>query len=167
MLGYDYTVSGTTKHGDGNALSFTGLAAGANPSLTVTYINATGSNCPSAPFTCSDAVSSCQQAPVTQQSRVTPQEITLNGEPKTSVLAAPNPFNDRIRFTLKSGVSGQGSLELFNLLGQKVKTVFRGYVKANELQTIEYAVPYAQRTNMIYLFRVGGEHTSGKLVGLR
>jgi hypothetical protein len=68
---------------------------------------------------------------------------------------------------LKSGVSGQGSLELYNTLGQKVKTVFQGYVNANQLQTIEYAVPNSQRSNLIYVFRVGNEQTTGKLIGLK
>ena len=53
------------------------------------------------------------------------------------------------------------------MLGQKVKTVFRGYVNADQPQTVEYAVPYSQRTNMIYMFRVGTEKTSGKLIGLK
>ncbi len=77
------------------------------------------------------------------------------------------PPDPRIRFTLKSSMSGQGSLELYNMLGQKMKTVFQGYVIAGQAQTIEYAVPNSQRANLIYLFRVGTETTTGKLIGMK
>lgn len=167
VTGYDYTIGNTTKHGDGNAMSFTGLTAGSNPSLTVTLINSNGANCPSAPYTCSDAAGSCVQGPVTQQADILTKEVTLYAESKTRVVAAPNPFNDHIRFSIKSNISGQGVLELYNMLGQKVKTVFQGYVNADQLQTIEYGVPGAQRANLIYIFRVGSEKVSGKLIGLK
>ena len=83
------------------------------------------------------------------------------------MIAAPNPYNDRIRFSLKSVVSGQGSLELFNMMGQRVKTVFQGYVEKGQVQTIEYTVPGAQGSNLIYVFRVGNEKVSGKLINFR
>jgi PKD repeat protein len=86
---------------------------------------------------------------------------------QTKVSAAPNPFNDRIRFSLKSSVSGQGSLDLYNMMGQKVKTVYRGYVQAGRSQNIEYSVPTTLRSNLIYLFTVGDQKTSGKLIGLK
>jgi hypothetical protein len=53
------------------------------------------------------------------------------------------------------------------MLGQKVKTVFEGQVQKGQRQTIEYSVPSSQRSNLIYLFRVGNERTSGKLIRLK
>lgn len=94
--------------------------------------------------------------------RITDMQIELN--PKTSVFAAPNPFSDKIRFSLKSAVSGKGTLELYNTLGQKVKTVYQGYVNAGQVQTIEYQVPGSQRANLLYVFTVGDQKTSGKLI---
>jgi hypothetical protein len=35
----------------------------------------------------------------------------------------PNPYTDKVRFTLSSTVEGNGSLELYNMLGQKVKNI--------------------------------------------
>jgi hypothetical protein len=58
-------------------------------------------------------------------------------------------------------------LELYNALGQRVKIVFQGQVSAGQAQTIEYAVPGSQRANLIYVFRVGSEQTTGKLIGLK
>lgn len=86
---------------------------------------------------------------------------------QTSVIAAPNPFSDKIRFSLKSAVSGKGTLELYNMLGQKIKTLYQGQVNAGQVQTIEYNVPGNQRANLIYVFTVGGQRTSGKLIGLK
>jgi hypothetical protein len=80
------------------------------------------------------------------------------------VLAYPNPYFDRVSFKITSSVSGQGSLEVYNLLGQKVNTVFQGHVIAGMTKTIEYAVPAAHRTPMIYIFRVGDKMQTGKLL---
>jgi hypothetical protein len=92
--------------------------------------------------------------------------VLLAGE-ETKVIPTPNPFSDKVRFSIKSSVTGQGSLELYNMLGQKVKTVYQGHFEQGQTQTIEYNVPGAQRANLIYVFRVGNQKTSGKLIGLK
>jgi len=56
---------------------------------------------------------------------------------------------------LKSAVSGKGSLELYNMMGQKVATVFQGYVQKGQAQTIQFRVSGAQRGSLIYVFSVG------------
>jgi hypothetical protein len=86
---------------------------------------------------------------------------------KTKVLAAPNPFYSKIKFTLESEVSGQGSLEIYNILGQKVKTVYQGYIQKGQVQNIEYNVPEAHRSSLIYIFKVGEQRVTGKLIGLK
>jgi hypothetical protein len=82
----------------------------------------------------------------------------------TTVRAVPNPFTDRVKFDLMSAVSGSGSLELYNALGQKVATVYRGYVQAGVALQKEYSVPVAQRNTLIYVFKVGNQRASGKLL---
>ena len=93
--------------------------------------------------------------------------ITAKLESGTTVAATPNPFSDRLRFVVNSGVSGRGSLELFNMMGQKLKTVFEGFIEAGKTRLIEYNVPFSQRSNVVYVFRVGDQKVSGKLTGLR
>ena len=78
--------------------------------------------------------------------------------------AYPNPFNDKIRFTIKSSVDGQGSLQVFNLLGQKINTVFQGFLSAGIERVVEYNVPAAARQNLIYVLSVNGERVTGKLL---
>ena len=85
---------------------------------------------------------------------------------KPTVVAFPNPFSDKIKFSIKSPMAGQGSLELYNMLGQKVKVIFQGHIQKG-LQSFEYNVPGAQRANLIYLFRVGNFRTTGKLMGIK
>jgi hypothetical protein len=83
---------------------------------------------------------------------------------KARVLAAPNPFTDKVRFTLQSDVSGQGSLEIYNAMGQKIHTVYQGYVEAGKQLVKEYNVPLSHRQSLIYIFKVGDQKTTGKLL---
>jgi hypothetical protein len=147
---------------------FCNVAAGSNPVMKVK--NASG--CISAATLCTSSnVSICNDDPVcpppptptqsTTQS-VTTQQIELAPQPK--VTAAPNPYNDKVRFSVKSAISGQGTLELYNTLGQKLKTVFQGRVEAGQVQNFEYNVPNAHRSNLIYIFRVGDQKVTGRLI---
>ena len=104
---------------NGKPVIFTGLVSG--DGFSVTSTNTDG--CISSANTCGDAGSLVSQ----QSSSIQTGSVKL-AAPSTKVLAAPNPFNDRIRFTLESAVSGRGYLELYNMMGQKVATVLQGYV---------------------------------------
>jgi hypothetical protein len=84
--------------------------------------------------------------------------------PKTKVLAAPNPFTNRVRFKIESAVSGMGSLELYNTMGQKVATVYQGYVEAGKPLNKEYSVNRVSHNSLIYVFRVGDQKVTGKLL---
>jgi hypothetical protein len=84
-----------------------------------------------------------------------------------TVTAAPNPFIDRVKFVINSGISGQARLEVFNLLGQKTGVVFQGHVAAGQTFTVDYTVPLVSRTSLIYRFTVGNRQVSGKLINAR
>ena len=83
---------------------------------------------------------------------------------KISVSATPNPYTDKVRFVIKSVNSGRASLEVYNMLGQKLHTVFEGQVQAGVSQTIEYSVPDIYRSTLIYQFRQAGKIETGKLL---
>jgi hypothetical protein len=85
---------------------------------------------------------------------------------KLSVSAFPNPYTDKVKFVIQSAVSGHASLEVFNMLGQKVQTVFKGHVEAGRGQSLEYNVPQAIRGNLMYILRVGNQKATGKLIHL-
>jgi hypothetical protein len=96
------------------------------------------------------------------------QIITEVVAQKPVVTAYPNPFNDQVRFTLQSTESGKATLDVYNMVGQKVKTVFQGHLFANSPQTVEYKVPaHSPTENLIYIFRINGKQFTGKLINIR
>jgi hypothetical protein len=79
------------------------------------------------------------------------------------VQAFPNPFRDQVRFEVNSPVSGKGSLDVYNSLGQKIKTVFQGnIIKGN--QSFQLKLTQHQVSNLVYVLRVGGQQVSGKIL---
>ena len=158
--GFEYSINNGTSYQGSN--TFSNLGSGSVTGFKVRTSNGCVASAPC------NTTSDCE--PIGQSSRqgaISEQSIELQSKQSQRVNAAPNPFRERIRFSLKSDVSGQGSLELYNMMGQKVKTVFQGQITAGQVQNIEYAVPYQQRTNLVYIFRVGSQTTSGKLIGIR
>jgi hypothetical protein len=83
-----------------------------------------------------------------------------------AVTTYPNPYSNKIRFTIANPTAGQGSLEVFNMLGQKVKTVYQGHMPAGN-QTYDLSVPGAQHSSLIYILRVGDKRITGKLMHLK
>lgn len=162
-----------TKAGDGGTLNFSGLAAGGGFLVRVT----TGTASCTATTDCAGSTNSCNSngardasTPVT--SVVKPvdklaETYKIILESPTKVKAVPNPFTDKIRFNLVSGVSGYGSLELYNILGQKIGVVYQGFVQAGRELNKEYNIPKDQRNTLIYVFKVGDQKVTGKLLGLK
>jgi len=60
--------------------------------------------------------------------------------------------------------AGKGSLVIYNMVGQKVANLFEGNMQANSTQTIRYSVPFAQRKNLVYVFKQNETISTGKLV---
>ena len=140
---------------DGNN-RFTGLAFGAGYTITASQT--------SNGVTCTSTLVCPGGNPLAAKT----QSSSIKTQPqKPQVLAAPNPFNDRIRFSFQSPVSGKGVLELYTLMGQKVAVVFQGNVEKGQVQTVMYSVPASQRTNLIYVFRIGNQKISGTLLGIK
>ncbi len=117
---------------------------------------------------CTSTDNSCG-AVVLPRPAVTKQEkkaVTISmGESTATVAAFPNPFNDKVMFSLESPVSGKGILELYNLTGQKIQTVFQGNIEKGKTRTLQYNVPVTDRSNLVYIFRVGTYRTTGLLIG--
>lgn len=83
---------------------------------------------------------------------------------KLLVQAYPSPYSTNITFVLQSDVSGKGTLDVYNTVGQKLQTVFNGQVFSGSAQTIKFNVPTASRTDLIYKFQVNGKQITGKLL---
>jgi hypothetical protein len=102
---------------------------------------------------------------VTTQAEV--NKISENVVAKLDVLASPNPFTDRIRFTIRAPKAGRATLEVYNMLGQKVGIAFEGLLNDNETRTVEFNAPANHRSNLIYTFRMNGEQINGKLISIK
>ncbi|MEI6945630.1 hypothetical protein V9K67_00405 [Paraflavisolibacter sp. H34] len=167
VAGTTYTLTQTgvtgsqtfTFNGSNGPVVFT-VQAGKKFFMTAT--NSAG--CTSGITNCDNYLTnSCPQP--TTSNKAAAGELSSGVEKATRVLAAPNPFDSKIKFTIQPSVSGPATLELYNLSGQKVKTLYQGYVQKEQVQSIEYNVPAHQRSHLIYLFRVGDQKVSGKLIG--
>jgi hypothetical protein len=82
------------------------------------------------------------------------------------VSAYPNPFRDQVNFVINSHVSGQGTLEVYNMVGQKLQTVYHGNIVANRSQIVTYKAPRTVNGGLLYIFRMGNKQVSGKLMNI-
>jgi hypothetical protein len=99
---------------------------------------------------------------MTTASNAINEEVT-----KLSVTAYPNPFTNKVKFTVVSPVSGMASLDVYNIVGQKLKTVYQGYLQAGIKQIIEYNVTSPYKGTLIYTLKVGDQHVNGKVVQMK
>jgi hypothetical protein len=60
---------------------------------------------------------------------------------------------------------GKGSLEVYNLLGQKVKTVFQGSMLRGA-NIFEVNMPLTKSAQLMYVLRIGDKKITGKLLQL-
>jgi hypothetical protein len=169
VLGTTYSLTQPGNSNDAQTIDykaagdviFTGLTFG--DGYSVTAINDAG-GCVSSADECGNSNNVTRN--MSNTSTIQNQPVILE-KGVTDVKAVPNPYNNIIRFSIQSDVSGQGTLELYNMLGQKVKTVHQGYIQKGFKQTIDYTVPGGAHTNLIYIFRVGNERKSGVLIGAK
>ncbi|MEO7482494.1 MAG: hypothetical protein ABIT81_01955, partial [Ferruginibacter sp.] len=112
-----------------------------------------------------------QVPPVTQSFRtsenVSVVKPIVEEVAKLSVTAFPNPYTDQVKFVIASPASGQGTLEIYNMAGQKLQTINAGHVFAGKGQVIKYDVPALNRTNLVYILRVGNQQVIGKLTNIK
>jgi hypothetical protein len=159
---YDLTSKGEGIKNKGECDNFTFTLAGNIAADAIGVQFKAGTEVINATADCPASSSSITGATITSAAAVGDQ--ILAAPAKLNVSSYPNPYTDRVKFVIQSPVSGQASLEVFNMLGQKVQTVFQGHVEAGRGQTVDYNVPQANRGNLIYILRVGNQKATGKLI---
>ena len=100
-------------------------------------------------------------------SRTSNTEVSITKDEISSfvnVKVSPNPYHDNVTFNIESNISGKAILEIFNLTGQKLNTVFEGNLSAGKGQNIRFMIPEQKRSNLIYRLRVGEKTTTGKIL---
>ncbi|HEY0731164.1 MAG TPA: T9SS type A sorting domain-containing protein, partial [Chitinophagaceae bacterium] len=161
--GYQYTINGS---GWQDCPVFLDVAAGTATSLKVK--NSLGCESPAADCStiCAgdpDEIVACE--PSNDLNRMAEPRSLNVAEQELKIKAYPNPFSDRIRFVISVPEAGSGSLEVFNSLGQKVKTVYQGSFTKGA-QNFELHLPARQASNLVYILRVGNQQVSGKILQL-
>lgn len=104
-------------------------------------------------FLLSTVLLACAALPATAQTRL------ADDPPVVRVSAAtPNPFSSATRFTVTVEKTQEVRVELYNLLGQRVVSVYEGPLQAGESRT--FAIPADGLPAGLYVYRV----QSGKTV---
>jgi hypothetical protein len=155
-------TSFTYKLNGGTAQSsnvFSGLGGGSVSNITVI-----GQNGCSTTVNCSSLQIDCTPGLITQKENPVNNALTVP-ESGPAVKAYPNPFNDRVKFVINSPNAGNGSLEIYNVMGQKVKTVYQGHINTGD-QSFELTIPKKQQQTLIYMLMVDGKKVTGKLLQL-
>jgi hypothetical protein len=88
------------------------------------------------------------------------QSVTTD---QLTVTTNPNPFNDKVTFTINSSVSGNAVLNLYDVMGVKLAVIYQGYISAGK-HGVNYNVPSKFRGTLIYTLTVGNLQTNGKIV---
>ena len=153
-LGADYSYSidnGTTWQ---SGTDFNGLAPGSVSGIKVMQ-NSTG--CVSSAVSC-DA-SNCSAPTISMVQTQSP--VIANNQ--TTIKAYPNPFNNTVKFMVTNSTGGRGTLEVWNMLGQKVATVYQGYFAPGS-STYEFKSNESRTNGLIYRLVLGGKPITGKLI---
>jgi uncharacterized protein YjdB len=172
--GYDHTVGGLYQLANdalGNADTETGKECGASLgdiTNAVAAINEGFDECrismgwDEEPLEC---VITSTRINITTSGAINNTDMSAISVESIRVSAYPNPFADKVNFTLVSPVSGKASLEVYNMFGQKLQTVFEGYLTAGRTQVIEFRPgSTAAAGTLIYKFNVAGKQVTGKLI---
>ena len=88
---------------------------------------------------------------------------TQLSENSVSVKTIPNPFGSKVRFMINAPKAGNGSLELYNVQGQKVKTIYSGYINAGT-NFFDLTLPERRRAELIYVLKMDDKSVSGKMI---
>jgi hypothetical protein len=101
---------------------------------------------------------------ITASGVINNNSITIEG---LSISAYPNPFKDHVNFVIASPVSGKASLEVYNLFGQKLQTVYEGFIHAGRSQVVQLRTASVSSGVLIYKFRINDKQVTGRLISIR
>jgi hypothetical protein len=97
----------------------------------------------------------------------TPDITSISGE-AVRITAYPNPFIEKVNFAIVSPVSGKASLEVYNMFGQKIQTVYEGNLVAGKTQFVEFRPNTTMVAGtLIYKLNVAGKQVTGKVINLK
>lgn len=93
---------------------------------------------------------------------VTANVNTLASEGSLKVY--PNPFKDRLYFDLSWQKDADAKLEIYDITGAKLATVFNGSINGNEKYRLEYTPDNVRSGMLIYRLFIGEQIINGKII---
>ncbi|MFM2156522.1 MAG: hypothetical protein RL516_1271 [Bacteroidota bacterium] len=156
--GYLYSINNGTSYQ--SSTLFDNLQAGSVTGILVKDNN----TCVSSSVDCSN--SDCTP-PASTDRQTTPasndgQTTRVSTVKNSTIVAYPNPFTDNVKFEVNVAEEGDALLEVFNMFGQRVQTVFQGHVKSG-VSTFDLNISGSSQANYIYRMTIGGKQLTGKL----
>ena len=94
-------------------------------------------------------------------------ETTNRTVTRVSVGAYPNPFHDKVNFVIETDLSGKAVLEVYSIYGQKLQTVFEGYLTAGKSQVVEFRPGAIAAGTLVYRFTINGKQITGKVMSTK
>ncbi len=156
--GYQYSINNGTSYQ--SSTLFDNLQAGSVTGILVKDNN----TCVSSSVDCSNsdctppASTDRQAAPASNDGQTTRVSAVKN----STIVAYPNPFTENVKFEINVAEEGDALLEVFNMFGQRVQTVFQGHVKSG-VSTFDLNISGSSQANYIYRLTIGGKQLTGKL----
>ena len=160
--GYEYSKDGGTTWQ--TSPTFSGLAAGSNPSI----VFKTPAGCVSSASTCGSGTI-CEEEEDQRTTTITQTETTARSlgsgtleVSSVTVKAMPNPFSDKVRFMITSPDAGSGTLDIYNMAGQKIKTVYQGHIPSG-VSYFDLTLATRVNANLVYVLKIGENRYTGNL----
>jgi hypothetical protein len=90
--------------------------------------------------------------------------VPLSAPTNIQLTVYPNPYTSTVYFNITTSVSGTGSLEFYNLLGQTLGIIEETQFRAGLSQTLTVPMTIGHNQAVVYVFRIGGKTIHGMLV---
>ncbi|HET6255321.1 MAG TPA: hypothetical protein VFE32_14670 [Puia sp.] len=90
--------------------------------------------------------------------------IPLPVPTKIQMNVYPNPYQSTVYFNITTSVSGTGSLEFYNLLGEQLGVIEETQFRAGVPQTLTVPMTIAHKQAVVYIFRIGSKKVEGTLL---
>ena len=76
----------------------------------------------------------------------------------------PNPFSNKLFFEMVPAFNSDARLEMFDMRGAKIATVFNNRVEAGQFYRIEYAPVNVPTGVLMYRLTIDGQVSHGKIL---
>jgi hypothetical protein len=102
--------------------------------------------------------------PPVQSDQAEPPTVIIPSNDPSSLVVFPNPYIDKVTFQFVPEADTRAKLELFDITGRPVETLYEGNVTGGEKYEIEYLRTVPNSNVLIYRMTMGDKVSTGKLL---